>query len=76
MKNRAFKMFIYEQPFDVSALHMAQLLLHGPANNVAWELMEEYHGEDWSCPPEQIKDYVAAVIFKAKREITNNIKGE
>ena len=58
----AFAKWLLEQPRNQAVQHLMDCLQHGEAtNNVAWELMEYFHG-DWTCEPNELPTFLYATL--------------
>jgi hypothetical protein len=68
--NNAFKMYLGNLAPEEGAKHIIECLRARDQGDMAWDLMEEYFGENWKCPPNHLPSLALAVsyILKAKIE--------
>ena len=67
----AFNRYLCSIPENEAIQHFIQCLMNGRKPNMAWELMEQVHGE-WKCKPEKLPELIAQTIRHLKSETGEN----
>ena len=57
----AFEKYLLKLPLRNAVTHVLDCLKSSDGTQ-AWELMEEFNGPDWKCPPAEIGNLVARTI--------------
>jgi hypothetical protein len=69
----AFHKYLLSIPKEQAAYHLYECM-RGSNGELAWDFLEEFRGESWSCPPEKILHYLADTVdlARAYNETLNN----
>ena len=70
-KLNAFENYLLSIPLDKAVKHVFDCLREADGD-LAWNLIKKYNGDEWSCPPEKLPQFITETLLKLEKDAHEN----